>query len=276
MTLLPQPVLDAFQQQVGFDFGSHAFMVCRGGSATHGTKISTSDDDLFGVVIPPATRLIGLQGFEGWEPKGLEADIRIYSLRKYILLLLKANPNVLETLWLREEDYCTEHTSWEFWQLRSLRDMFSSLQAYHSFTGYAYDQLVRLETSRYSRQMGEKRKLLVDQFGYDPKNASHLIRLFRSGIEFVQTGILTVYRSDREELIQIKQGAWSLAQVKAEGERLAALMKVAKESSPLPAQPDVLRANQFLVNVTERKSFPSQTPVLSGLVEVENISKSPT
>lgn len=255
---LPQLVLDKFQEQVGFSLTRHAFMVCRGGSATHGTKLSTSDDDFFGVVVPPANRLIGLHGFDGWEPAGLGIDVRIYSLRKYIALLLKNNPNVLETLWLRPEDY-DAYTSIGFYKLKSIRDIFSSMRAYHSFTGYAFDQLGRLETSRYSRNMGEKRKLMVDQFGYDPKNAAHLIRLFRSGIEFVRTAELTVYRPDAAELIEIKQGKWSLAQVKAEGERLAKEMKAAKEFAVLPDEPDDVVAETFLINMTEQWSFPSET-----------------
>lgn len=264
--LLPQLVLEKFQEQVGFSLVESAFMVCRGGSATHGTKLSTSDDDFFGVVVPPANRLIGLQGFDGWEPAGLGIDVRIYSLRKYIVLLLKNNPNVLETLWLRPEDYCPTLTSWEFWKLVMIRDIFSSMHAYHSFTGYAFDQLGRLETSRYSRNMGEKRKLMVDQFGYDPKNAAHLIRLFRSGIEFVRTAELMVYRPDAAELIEIKQGKWSLAEVKNEGERLAKEMKAAKEFAVLPDEPDVASAETFLMNVTERRSFPSNTePLLMSL-----------
>lgn len=247
-SLLPDFVLDAFKQQVGFDFAKHSFMVCRSGSATHGTKLSTSDDDFFGVVIPPVEWILGLRKFEHWDPKQLGVDVKIYSLSKYVGLLLKNNPNVLETLWLRYEDYCPQLTSNLFRSLKEQRSIFSSLRAYHSFTGYAYDQLVRLETSRYSRAMGEKRKKLVDEFGYDPKNASHLIRLFRSGVEFVRTGKLVVYRSDREELKEIKQGTWSLAQVKSEAERLASEMKAAKEVSPLPKEPDMEKAEAFLID----------------------------
>lgn len=33
--------------------------------------------------------------------------------------------------------------------------------------------------------MGEKRKQLVAKHGYDTKNASHLIRLLRMGMEFL-------------------------------------------------------------------------------------------
>ena len=52
--------------------------------------------------------------------------------------------------------------------------------------------------------MGEKRKRLVEKFGYDTKNASHLIRLLRMGMEFLVDGELHVEREDAKELLRIK------------------------------------------------------------------------
>lgn len=56
--------------------------------------------------------------------------------------------------------------------------------------------------------MGERRKALVRRHGYDTKNAAHLIRLLRMGIEFLQSGELLVDRSghDAGELLAIKRG----------------------------------------------------------------------
>ena len=49
--------------------------------------------------------------------------------------------------------------------------------------------------------MGEKRKAIVRKYQYDVKNAAHLIRLLRMGIEFLETGELRVFRAmDAEEL----------------------------------------------------------------------------
>ena len=56
--------------------------------------------------------------------------------------------------------------------------------------------------------------------GYDAKNAAHLIRLLRMGIEFLTEGTMYVERVDGPELLTIKRGEWPLEKVKAEAERL--------------------------------------------------------
>jgi hypothetical protein len=68
--------------------------------------------------------------------------------------------------------------------------------------------------------MGQKRRELVRRVGYDAKNAAHLIRLLRMGIEFLTEGTMHVERADAPELLEIKRGAWPLEKVKAEAERL--------------------------------------------------------
>lgn len=51
--------------------------------------------------------------------------------------------------------------------------------------------------------MGQKRRELVRRVGYDAKNAAHLIRLLRMGIEFLTEGTLHVERADATELLDI-------------------------------------------------------------------------
>lgn len=230
-------------------------MACRVGSHSHGTHDpkpgSIDDTDFMLVVLPPVERLLGLSKWEHWTMQQDELDVVAYSLEKYVRLVLKANPNVVGTLWLRDEDYLFR--SFPFKMLQEQRHRFSSMEAYNAFAGYAYAQLKRLEGGACRGYMGAKRKELVKQFGYDPKNASHLIRLYRMGIEFVQTGTLNVFRPDAEELKTIKRGKWSLEQVRREADRLEAQMQAAKETSPLPKQPDYLWAEEFLVNVQRKK-----------------------
>src|SRR6185369_17173804 len=87
-----------------------------------------------------------------------------------------------------------------------------------------YDEI----RGRYYRgYMGDKRRGLVERFGYDTKNAAHLIRILRMGIEFLTEGTLYVEREDKQELLNIKQGLWTLDEVKAEAERLFALAQEA-------------------------------------------------
>ncbi len=108
----------------------------------------------------------------------------------------------------------------------------------------------KLHRSRFSGYMGEKRKRMVRKYGYDPKNASHLIRLLRMGSEFLVSGRLDVYRTtDASDLIAIKRGEWSLDRVKAEAERLFATAEEARARSPLPPEPDAAAAGALLLEL---------------------------
>jgi predicted nucleotidyltransferase len=108
----------------------------------------------------------------------------------------------------------------------------------------------KLHREHFSGYMGEKRKAMVRKYQYDVKNAAHLIRLLRMGSEFLQTGQLQVYRTgDAEELKRIKQGGWTLEQVKAEAERLFNGIAQARADSSLPAVPDADAANSLLIEL---------------------------
>ena len=107
-----------------------------------------------------------------------------------------------------------------------------------------------MEKGATNARMGAKRKAIVAKYGYDTKNASHLLRLYRMGIEFVETGELTVYRPDREELLAVKNGEWTLEAVKTEAEMLHERMRSAKETSPLPKNPDTEAIEKLLVGIT--------------------------
>ena len=97
--------------------------------------------------------------------------------------------------------------------------------------------------------MGDKRKKLVQKFGYDTKNASHLIRLLRMGTEFLLEGDLKVFRDDAQELLDIKLGKWSLDEVKKEANNLFGFAKEAYELSPLNANVDRNLINDLCVDV---------------------------
>jgi len=220
------------------------------GSTSHGTHTpknnpdSIDDIDMMGVAFGPQSCYVGLQRFEQKVYKQDEWDIVTYELRKYVRLLLKQNPNVLGLLWLNPNHYI--HVSEPGKILLANRDMFVSKQAYHSFIGYAHGQLHRMAHYSFNGYMGAKRKELVERYGYDVKNASHLVRLLRMGIEYLGDGELQVYRKDADELREIKAGKWTLGQVKKEADRLFHLAQEAYVKSPLPAHPDAKKAQKIL------------------------------
>lgn len=57
------------------------------------------------------------------------------------------------------------------------------------------------------------RRELEVRSGYDTKHASHLVRLMRMGKEIMTTGKVLVMRPDAEEIVAIKNGAWSYEKV---------------------------------------------------------------
>src|SRR5262249_41408638 len=112
--------------------------------------------------------------------------------------------------------------------------------------GSQIDAYKSLRSKYYSGgYMGAKRKELVKRFGYDAKNAAHLIRLLRMGIEFLSEGELHVSRADADNLLSINLGESPREKVKAEAARLFRLAEEAYVRSPLPPKADMQRAEQL-------------------------------
>jgi uncharacterized protein len=57
------------------------------------------------------------------------------------------------------------------------------------------------------KNRNEQRSELEVRFGYDTKHAMHLVRLHRMALETLESGSVTVYRPDRDELLAIRDGA---------------------------------------------------------------------
>jgi hypothetical protein len=219
------------------------------GSIAHGMYVPNSDPnsiddkDVMGIFVASRDHYVGLrQEKETVEKWYNEWDCVYYEIRKIISLLLKGNPNVLSTLWL-DERYIIQ-SSEAYSVLRKSRDIFASKKVYHAFCGYAHSQFKKMTAFTFNGYMGEKRKTLVEKYGFDVKNAVHLIRLLKMGIEFLTEGTLYVERTlDASQLLAIKNGQWTLEQVKAEAEKLFKLCEEAYIRSSLPNEPNYDAAN---------------------------------
>lgn len=232
-----------------FPIRDHIVGLMEVGSGAHGTKLDPSnphfidDTDIMGIVVPPVEFVIGLRKWEHavWHDSG--TDFVLYEWGKFVRLLLKSNPNVLCTLWIDEPIL----SLWPLDELRRNRAAFASQEAYKSFSGYAYAQTKKMLHMAYQGYMGEKRKQLVDRYGYDCKNAAHAIRLFRMGIEFLRTGEMLVRRPDAEELKAIKSGAWTLGEVDRATNAMEREAREARDNSTLPEHPDAVSAERILL-----------------------------
>lgn len=230
------------------------------GSIAHGMYTPSDDPDSFddkdvhGVCVPPRPYYLGLSEFGSrgtQEVKRDEWDVVTFEARKAIRLLAKGNPNILSLLWMPENMYLDVKPAGAM--LLAERDLFLGRHVYFPFVGYAtaqFQKMTRIPTKL--AYMGEKRAQLVEKYGYDTKNASHLIRLLRMAIEWLRDGELHVHRHDAPELMAIKRGEWKLEQVKSEAARLRKLADDAYAKSDLPARPDPDAVNDLCVRVVER------------------------
>ena len=238
--------------------GEWCILHCYRGSISHSMyspssdPLSIDDKDTMAVCVPPKDYFLGLQNYGSRgtrEIKRGEWDIVIYEVRKVIGLLAKGNPNVLSMLWVSPKHYIKMTPAGRL--LVDNRDLFTGRHVYRSFVGYATSQLHRMEAFKFDGYMGAKRKKIVEQFGFDVKNGSHLIRLLRMGIEFLNDGQLYVERYDAAQLMDIKRGRWSLEKVKSEAERLFEKAEEAYLNSTLPVEPDREKISELCVEVVE-------------------------
>lgn len=82
------------------------------------------------------------------------------------------------------------------------------------------------------------RAAMEAQSGFDLKHAMHLIRLLRMAKEILSSGKVIVRRPDAEELLTIRNGAWTYEQLIEHAEQIEKEIKELYSVSPLPAQPD--------------------------------------
>jgi len=234
------------------------------GSVVHGMyrpsdePNSIDDVDLMGVCFPPTKALFGRGRFERKESFVGPFDCVTYELRKMVNLLSKGNPNVISILFLRPEFYLYMSDAGK--SLIEDRDMFLSMRVYQAFAGYAAGQMHRMENLAFEGYMGEKRKRLVKAHGYDTKNAAHLVRLLRMAKEFLKDGVMNVYRGDdADELLEIKNGKYSLDEVKKMAESLFDECNVLKNKTSLRLEPDEEQIEGMLItwmlNLTRYKYF---------------------
>jgi hypothetical protein len=211
---------------------------------------SIDDKDTMAVCVPPLDYYVGLNEFGSrgtQEIRRGEWDIVVYEARKALRMLRQGNPNILSMLWVEPNHVIAEADAGRL--LRDNRDVFVGRHVYPAFTGYAYAQISKLQRGAYKGYMGEKRKAIVDRFGYDTKMAAHAIRLLRMGIEFLRDGELRVARPDREELLAIKRGEWTLERVQTEAGRLFRRAEDVYARSTLPARPDPAAVSDLTVEV---------------------------
>lgn len=110
------------------------------GSTLYNTNIETSDVDYGGVFILPNEKLIGLPDFYQDQVSDERHDTTYYEFNRWVELLMKANPNALESLFVPTDKVIGDiHPAVQL--IIDNRDMFLTKECFKSLSGYAYAQI---------------------------------------------------------------------------------------------------------------------------------------
>ena len=117
------------------------------GSQLYGLATPESDTDYRGVCVPPLEVLLNpFQGFEQKDSGFKEEDRAIFALGKFMKLCADNNPNIIELLFIPQQSMVFKTPAWD--KIIQNKDLFISKKAKHTFTGYAFSQLKRIERHR--------------------------------------------------------------------------------------------------------------------------------
>lgn len=110
------------------------------GSTLYNTNIETSDVDYGGVFILPNEKLLGLPHFYQDQVSDEKHDTTYYEFNRWVELLMKANPNALESLFVPRDKVIGEiHSAVQL--IIDNRDLFLTKECFKSLSGYAYAQI---------------------------------------------------------------------------------------------------------------------------------------
>lgn len=205
-----------------------------GGSHAYGMATENSDIDRYGVFLAPTRSILGIYPVQETITQ-TAPDVTMHELGKFVRLAIKANPTVLDLLYL--DAYETIHPAGQL--LIDHRSMFLSKIIYRSFGGYASDQARRLKNRG-------------DSFSSDTRNrtakhARHCFRLMRQGAELLQTGTMSLRVTNREELFSL--GEMPVDQIVERFEDEFARFDAVETS--LLDDPDLVGINRMLLEIRE-------------------------
>ena len=126
-------------------------------------------------------------------------------------------------------------------------------QKYSHFQEHEYDAALKKwqQYKDWVVNRNAQRSELEHKFGYDTKHAMHLIRLLRMGKEILTGKGVIVKRPDREELLAIRNGAWTYEKLIDYAESLEAELNALYEKSPLPHSPNDKEIDKLLIDITQ-------------------------
>lgn len=170
---------------------SNLCLLCYGGSTAYNCATNNSDIDLLGICLPHREYLYpqGICGFDEIpvfndfqahhiKYKDKEYDIKVYSLPRLFRLAMDGNPNILDFIASNESNviFTTEAGT----RIRENAHLFFSKNCISRYIGFSTAHFKSMQNRITSKKYPENRMHLYENYGYDTKDASHIIRCLMS------------------------------------------------------------------------------------------------
>ena len=202
------------------------------GSHAYGLETEDSDKDYLGIYQADLEDILSTRKVQETYTH-TKPDWQLHELGKFVSLAIKANPTILELLWLPKDLYVEVSPLGE--SLIEHRDIFLSKRVGAAFGGYAYAQAKRLE-----RRQGTFSSDTSKRTG---KHARHCFRLLRQGAQLIQTGTMDVKVPNPEELFALGEMPWEKIVERFSEE----YMRFQRLDNILPNEPDYESIDKLLV-----------------------------
>lgn len=222
------------------------------GSQAYGTSVEGSDIDYKGVCIPPVEYYLGLKSFNEYNNTGgknfkntkNDKDCSVLHVNKFVKDAMDGTPNNIEILFARPHDYLKVTDLGQV--LIDNRHLFLSKKVKNRFGGYARSQAQKLKSENSN---GTGRRDLIEKYGYDTKFFMHSIRLLTSAIEILNTGDYSTYRSNREFLLECRNGKYTLEEALWMIDDYDSRLNESFNRSKLPEESDYEAVNNLLIEI---------------------------
>jgi len=194
---MTSPELNDFYRHIRAD--RNIFLLKTSGSQSYNLATPDSDHDFLGVFVNPVNSLFGLR-----QPRdhydGKDPDFQIHEIGKFANLLVKGNPNLVEIMFGRTENYIIPIEWEDYWrELYENREILLNARTVRQYLGYAKGQYQRLTKGQSLHTTGGQ---------FNTKWAYHIIRLLLNAAQIAEGEHPTVWWDgpQRDNLMNIRRG----------------------------------------------------------------------
>lgn len=235
------------------------------GSQAYAVAEDDSDMDVYGWCIPSRDMVFPhlrgeipgfgtqIQRFEQFQQHhinekdyGKEYDLNIYSVIKYFQLVMGNNPNMIDSLFTHQQ--CVIKSTKISDHVRDNRKIFLCKKAWHTFKGYAYQQMHKMRIK--NPDPSSKRYEMIQKYGYDVKFAYHVVRLLNEVEQILVEHDLDLHRNN-DQLKAIRRGEWTIDQIEAYFFSKEKSLEETYAKSTLRHSPDEPAIKKILLEVLE-------------------------